>query len=45
MLPDWAIIDTTQAPNAVHPGRIADAGFFDETWQWKPAPPANQKAP
>lgn len=34
-LPDWAIIDLSQAPNAIAPGKIADAGFFDEAWQLK----------
>ena len=34
-LPDWAVIDLAQAPDARAPGRIADAGFFDESWQWR----------
>ncbi|MCI0357377.1 MAG: prolyl oligopeptidase family serine peptidase [Planctomycetaceae bacterium] len=34
-LPDWAIIDITQPPSAYSPGRIHDAGFFDEEWQLK----------
>ncbi|HJS06309.1 MAG TPA: alpha/beta hydrolase-fold protein [Pirellulales bacterium] len=34
-LPDWAIIDITQPPDAFAPGRIHDAGFFDEAWQLK----------
>lgn len=38
MLPDWAVVDLAEAPNPVTPGRIADAGFFDEHWQWKPGP-------
>lgn len=37
-LPDWAVIDLSVAPNALQPGKIADAGFFDENWAWKPAP-------
>ncbi|MEX2175134.1 MAG: prolyl oligopeptidase family serine peptidase [Pirellulaceae bacterium] len=37
-LPDWALIDLTQPPDALLPGRIHDAGFFDEAWQFK-APP------
>ncbi len=37
-LPDWAIIDLTQAPNASTPGRIHDAAFFDEHWQLKRQP-------
>jgi hypothetical protein len=35
-LPDWAVIDITQAPSESAPGRIAAAGFFDERWQLKP---------
>ena len=31
-LPDWAIVDITQPADARAPGRIADAGFFDEDW-------------
>jgi predicted esterase len=34
-LPDWAIIDITQPPDAFAPGRIHDAGFFDEEWKLK----------
>lgn len=37
-LPDWAVIDLGTPKNAQAPGGIADAGFFDESWQWKPAP-------
>ena len=32
-LPDWAIIDTTEPPSPQAPGKIADAGFFDEKWK------------
>lgn len=32
-LPDWAIIDITHPANARYPGKITDAGFFDESWQ------------
>jgi pimeloyl-ACP methyl ester carboxylesterase len=35
-LPDWAIIDITTPPSKSQPGRIADAGFFDEQWKIKP---------
>jgi hypothetical protein len=38
-LPDWAIIDITTPPDKSVPGRIADAGFFDEQWKVK----ANEK--
>lgn len=34
-LPDWAIIDITTPPDKIVPGRIADAGFFDEGWRFK----------
>jgi dienelactone hydrolase len=37
-LPDWAMIDLTQPPDASAPGKIAAAGFFDENWQLKPPP-------
>ncbi len=39
-LPDWAIVDLTQPPDAFAPGRIHDAGFFDEQWQLKSQPKA-----
>ena len=34
-LPDWAIIDISEAPSAQRPGKIAAAGFFDENWLLK----------
>ncbi len=37
-LPDWAVVDITQPKTTQAPGGIADAGFFDEKWQWKPGP-------
>jgi hypothetical protein len=33
-LPDWAVINLTQPKSARAPGGIADAGFFNEAWQW-----------
>jgi len=39
-LPDWAIIDMSQPPDANAPGRIHDADFFDENWQLKRQPKA-----
>jgi hypothetical protein len=36
-LPDWAIVDLSEAPNTLLPGKIVDAGFFDEKWKLKPA--------
>jgi hypothetical protein len=32
-LPDYAIIDLREAPGPRWPGKIATAGFFDESWQ------------
>lgn len=31
-LPDYAVVDVRQPANGRYPGRIADAGFFDESW-------------
>lgn len=36
-LPDWAIVDLAQPRTSQAPGRITDAGFFDEAWQWRKA--------
>ncbi len=32
-LPDYAIVDLREAPGARWPGKIVDAGFFDENWK------------
>lgn len=32
-LPDWAVIDIMQPPDATTPGRVVAADFFDERWQ------------
>lgn len=32
-LPDWAIVDASTPADDRFPGRIADAGFFDESWR------------
>lgn len=32
-LPDWAVIGLDQLPDGEAPGRIVDAGFFDESWK------------
>jgi hypothetical protein len=32
-LPDWALVDLRTAPNEKWPGKIANAGFFNEQWQ------------
>jgi predicted esterase len=33
-LPDWAIVDTTVPPDDRFPGKVVDAGFFDEQWRF-----------
>lgn len=37
-LPDWAVIDLRTPPSTRSPGKIVAAGFFDESWQFKPQP-------
>jgi dienelactone hydrolase len=32
-LPDWAIVDLRTPPGPKWPGKIVDAGFFDEEWK------------
>ena len=32
-LPDWAVIDLREPPGPRWPGRVADAGFFNEAWE------------
>jgi len=32
-LPDFALIDVTVPPSAQWPGKVTDAGFFDEGWR------------
>jgi hypothetical protein len=34
-LPDWAVVDVSVAADGRWPGRIADAGFFNERWEVK----------
>jgi hypothetical protein len=34
-LPDWAILDITQPPNAEAAGKVVAADFFDDHWQVK----------
>jgi len=33
-LPDFAIVDTTTPADRKWPGKIVEAGFFNEDWQW-----------
>jgi len=43
-LPDWAILDITQPPNAESAGKVVAADFFDDRWQVKPnMPPVDSK--
>jgi dienelactone hydrolase len=35
MLPDWAVVDLNTPPNAVWPGHVVAADFFDEQWLLK----------
>ncbi len=35
-LPDWAIVDVRTPPDSRAPGKVVDAGFFDEAWKLKP---------
>ena len=32
-LPDWAVVDVDTKPNSRYPGKVVNAGFFDEGWQ------------
>ena len=34
-LPDWAIVDVRVPPNSRYPGKIVDADFFGERWEFK----------
>jgi dienelactone hydrolase len=34
-LPDYAVVDTTVAPDERWPGKVVAAGFFDEEWKLK----------
>lgn len=33
MLPDWAVVETSQGANNVMPGNVVSAGFFNENWK------------
>ena len=35
MLPDWAVVDLNTPPGPVDPGKVVNAGFFSEHWQFK----------
>lgn len=32
-LPDWSVIDLSEPPSDQRPGRVVEAGFFDESWK------------
>ena len=34
-LPDYAVVDITTPPDGRFPGKIVDAGFFGEHWEFK----------
>ena len=34
-LPDWAVIDLVETQDSQYPVGVIDAGFFDESWQFK----------
>ncbi len=36
-LPDYAVVDITSPPDGRFPGKIVDAGFFGEHWEFKPS--------
>ena len=38
-LPDWAVIDLSTPPDALWPGKVTAAGFFDESWELKDSEP------
>jgi pimeloyl-ACP methyl ester carboxylesterase len=33
-LPDWAVVDLDSPPDAVRPGKLLNAGFFGESWEF-----------
>jgi hypothetical protein len=36
-LPDWAILDVSVPASSRTPGKIVDAGFFGEQWEFRPS--------
>jgi hypothetical protein len=34
-LPDWAVINLSEKPDATKPGKVVAAGFFDEQWGYQ----------
>ncbi len=41
-LPDYAVVDITTPPDTRFPGKIVDAGFFNEHWAFKAAQRTSQ---
>jgi hypothetical protein len=37
-LPDYAVLDVSVPPTSRAPGKVVEAGFFDESWRLKPGP-------
>ena len=33
-LPDWAVVDLNTAPDSQNPGKVEDAGFFNDGWNF-----------
>jgi dienelactone hydrolase len=33
-LPDWAVVDLNTAPDSQNPGKVEDAGFFNDVWSF-----------
>ena len=33
-LPDWAVVDVNTPPSSRWPGKVAEAGFFGERWEF-----------
>ncbi len=36
-LPDWAVVDTSEAPGPRFPGKVVNADFFGENWELQPS--------
>lgn len=37
-LPDWAVLDVDVPADSLWPGKVVDADFFDENWNFKKSP-------
>jgi dienelactone hydrolase len=36
-IPDWAVVDLNTAPDSQNPGKVEDAGFFNDAWHFAAA--------